>query len=83
MNDNESPRDIQAPCIASSRLLASIASVSQEAEKVFGDRNVAAKWFARPKQALGRKIPIQLCETEIGAKQVRRVLNALDSGGVV
>ena len=27
--------------------------------------------------------PIMLCETEIGAKQVRRVLQALECGGVV
>ena len=59
-----------------------IASVSHQAEEIFGDVSAAAEWMARPNTALGAKVPFQLCETEFGAKQVRLVLHALESGGV-
>nr|WP_268239888.1 MbcA/ParS/Xre antitoxin family protein [Pseudomonas asuensis] len=48
---------------------------------MFGGREVVAQWMARPNQTLGNITPIMLCETEIGAMQVLRVLNALEWGG--
>nr|WP_258190091.1 MbcA/ParS/Xre antitoxin family protein [Stutzerimonas stutzeri] len=66
--------------VASERL-DRIADVSQLAEEVFEDREAAASWMSRPNKALGGGVPIMLCETEIGAKQVRRVLHALEWGG--
>lgn len=66
--------------VASERL-DRIASVSHQAEEVFENRDAAAQWMSRPNNALGDNAPILLCETEIGAKQVRRVLQALEWGG--
>lgn len=68
--------------VASERL-DRIATVCHLAEEVFESREAAARWMSRPNKALGGATPIMLCETEIGAKQVRRVLQALEWGGVV
>ncbi len=68
--------------VASERL-DRLASVAILAEEVFEDKEEAAQWLAAPNEALGGNSPVMLCETEIGAKQVRRVLNALEWGGVV
>ena len=67
--------------VASERL-DRIATVSHLAEAVLEGREAAARWMSQPNQGLGGEAPIMLCETEIGAKQVRRVLNALEWGGV-
>lgn len=68
---------------AASERLDRIATVSHLAEKVFENRDAAVQWMARPNKAIGGSLPIMLCETEIGARQVRRALHALDSGGIV
>ncbi|WP_425543008.1 MbcA/ParS/Xre antitoxin family protein [Vreelandella titanicae] len=41
---------------------------------VFEDKPGAINWLTRSNGALGGQVPIMLCKTEIGAKQVRRVL---------
>lgn len=69
-------------CISSERL-DRIAIVSHLTEKVFEDQERAVHWLSTPNQALGGTAPIMLCATEIGAKQVRRSLAALESGGSV
>ncbi|HBP30784.1 MAG TPA: antitoxin [Advenella kashmirensis] len=68
--------------VASERL-DRLASIAILAEDVFEDKQKAARWLAAPNDALGGNSPVMQCETEIGAKQVRRVLNALEWGGVV
>ncbi|MBP6018104.1 MAG: DUF2384 domain-containing protein [Burkholderiaceae bacterium] len=68
--------------VASERL-DRLAAVAIQAEEVFEDKDEAARWMATPNDALSGDSPVMLCETEIGAKQVRRVLNALEWGGVV
>lgn len=68
--------------IASERL-DRIATVSHLAEGIFEDQARATCWLLAPNKALGETVPIMLCETEIGAKQVRRILQALESGGGV
>ena len=60
-----------------------VASVARLAEDVFEDEDAAAKWLATPNAALDGSTPLMHCETEIGARQVRRILNALEWGGVV
>jgi putative toxin-antitoxin system antitoxin component (TIGR02293 family) len=57
-----------------------IATVSHLAEEVFESEENAAHWMSMPNKALGGSAPIMLCEAEIGAKQVRRVLQALEWG---
>jgi putative toxin-antitoxin system antitoxin component (TIGR02293 family) len=58
-----------------------IATFSHLAERVFESQAAAAHWMTTPNKALGGTAPIMLCETEIGAKQVRRILQALEWGG--
>lgn len=60
-----------------------VASVARLAEDVFEEKEAAAKWLATPNAALDGSSPLMHCETEIGARQVRRILNALEWGGVV
>lgn len=57
--------------------------VADLAEDIFESRTVALDWMAAPNPALGGLAPQHLCGTEAGAQQVRRVLRALESGGVV
>jgi hypothetical protein len=51
-------------------------------EEVFEDKAVAASWMTTANNALGGKTPVSLCETDIGAHQVLRVLRAIEWGGV-
>ncbi|WP_223543833.1 antitoxin Xre/MbcA/ParS toxin-binding domain-containing protein [Pseudomonas sp. BF-B-28] len=66
--------------VASERL-DRIAVFSHLAERVFESQVSAAHWMSTPNKALGGIAPIMLCETEIGTKQVRRILRALEWGG--
>lgn len=68
--------------IASERL-DRIAVVCLLAEGLFQSRGMAACWMSKPNKALGGDTPVLLCGTEIGGKQVRRVLQALEWGGTV
>jgi putative toxin-antitoxin system antitoxin component (TIGR02293 family) len=58
-----------------------IATLSRLAEAIFETQMTATQWMSAPNKALGGTAPIMLCETEIGAKQVRRILQALEWGG--
>lgn len=66
--------------VASERL-DRIAAICHLTEEIFESREAAAQWMSKPNKALGEGTPVILCETEIGAKQVRRVLRALEWGG--
>jgi putative toxin-antitoxin system antitoxin component (TIGR02293 family) len=66
--------------VASERL-DRVAVVCHLAEEVFQNRDMAVCWMSKPNKALGGDTPVILCETEIGAKQVSRVLHALEWGG--
>ncbi|HDZ55043.1 MAG TPA: DUF2384 domain-containing protein [Pseudomonas xinjiangensis] len=50
------------------------------AKEVFEDSQVATKWLITPNHSLGGERPFSLCDTELGAKQVRRVLHAIEWG---
>lgn len=67
--------------IASERL-DRIASICHLGKEVLADKEATAIWMSKPNKALGGSAPILLCDTEIGAKQVRRVLHALEWGNV-
>ncbi|WP_016855044.1 antitoxin Xre/MbcA/ParS toxin-binding domain-containing protein [Halomonas smyrnensis] len=60
-----------------------ILAVTDLAASVFEDREAAITWMNRPNAALGEQPPVVLCETELGERQVRRLLQALKWGGVV
>ncbi len=67
---------------SASERLDRIASVALLAEDVFEDKREASKWMSTPNAALNGKSPVMHCETAIGAQQVRRIINALEWGGV-
>lgn len=75
-------RDAKPLDAAASERLDRIAAVAMLAEGVFEDEKAAARWMSAPNAALGGKSPVMHCETAIGAQQVRRILNALEWGGV-
>lgn len=75
-------KDSQRLSSVTSERLDRLASVANLAHEVFEDRDRALSWLSTPNVALGNQPPIMLCETEIGANQVRRVLHALEWGGV-
>ena len=59
-----------------------IAEVAGQAGDVLESRHEVIKWLTSSHAALGNEIPIELCDTEIGARQVRRVLSAIEWGNV-
>lgn len=66
--------------VASERL-DRIATVSHLAMKIFEDESAAINWLSRSNEALGGQVPVILCGTDIEAKQVLRLLHAMESGG--
>jgi len=68
--------------VASERL-DRLAQVAVLAEDVFENKYTASTWMATPNDSLGGQTPLSLCETELGARQVRRVLHAIEWGGAV
>lgn len=75
-------RDAKPLDSAASERLDRVAGVALQAEEVFEDKQAASEWMSSPNQALGGSSPLMHCETAIGAQQVRRILNALEWGGV-
>ncbi|CAN7542615.1 MULTISPECIES: type II RES/Xre toxin-antitoxin system antitoxin [unclassified Pseudomonas] len=65
---------------AASERLDRIAAICHLAEQIFESREAVARWMSKPNKALGGSTPILHCVTEIGGKQVRRVLCALEWG---
>ena len=54
--------------------------VTEEAEKTFGDVNFAHKWLTYPNPALGDRVPIELAETDAGAREVETILTRIAYG---
>lgn len=57
--------------------------VVRMAEGIFESRKVAFSWMMLENIALGNAKPIELCDTDEGAAQVRRVLSAIEYGNLV
>ncbi len=53
------------------------------AEAIFQSNDMALNWMRRENIALGNAKPIELCDTDVGAAQVRRVLSAIEYGNSV
>jgi len=47
-----------------------------------GDAHAANRWLKRPNAALGGKPPIELLDTEPGARAVENVLGRIGYGGI-
>ena len=63
----------------SDRLLR-ILRILAEAEATFADRLRAGLWLRRPTVALGGEAPLDLLDTEIGARQVETMLGRIAHG---
>ncbi|CAM4030809.1 hypothetical protein CCOS865_01402 [Pseudomonas reidholzensis] len=76
-------RDKQPLDVVASERVDRIVELTAQAVDVFESIEAAVAWMSHANDSLGGQAPVMLCETEIGAKQVRRVLTALEWGGVV
>ena len=63
-----------------SERLERIAMIEAEAEDVFGTPEKAKNWMLKNHMTLG-SAPLSMLDTDIGATEVRRVLNAIAYGG--
>jgi putative toxin-antitoxin system antitoxin component (TIGR02293 family) len=63
----------------SDRLLR-VARIFAIAEECFGDRRKVHEWLRRPTSALGGEIPLELLDTEEGAREVENLLGRISHG---
>jgi putative toxin-antitoxin system antitoxin component (TIGR02293 family) len=63
----------------SDRLLR-VLRILTEAEDTFADRTRAGLWLRRPTTVLGGEAPLDLLDTEIGARQVETLLGRIAHG---
>lgn len=59
-----------------------LARIVALAKQHIGDGQSAARWLKRPNRALGGKSPLELVDTELGARSVEDVLGRIAYGGV-
>lgn len=57
-----------------------LARVAAHAISVLGTEEKAAAWLRRSNRALGGETPLQILDTDIGARQVEGVLGRLEHG---
>jgi putative toxin-antitoxin system antitoxin component (TIGR02293 family) len=60
--------------------LARMVRVADRAEEALGDRAKAARWLRQPNRALDQKRPIDLLESDVGARIVERALGRIEHG---
>jgi putative toxin-antitoxin system antitoxin component (TIGR02293 family) len=68
---------------AASERVVRVADITRMAQETFGGRPGAAQWLKTGNLALGGATPLSMLDTEPGASEVRRILAAIDHGGVV
>ena len=57
-----------------------VARVAAHAFAVFGAEDKAATWLRRPNRALNGELPIDLLDTDVGARQIEDVLGRIEYG---
>jgi putative toxin-antitoxin system antitoxin component (TIGR02293 family) len=67
---------------AASERVVRIADITRTAEETFGERDAARQWLKTPNLALEGAAPFSMLDTEPGAIEVRRILSAINYGGV-
>jgi putative toxin-antitoxin system antitoxin component (TIGR02293 family) len=60
--------------------IARLVRVTEQASDIFGDAAFARKWLELPNPALKNRIPIELAETDAGARDVEAVLSHVAYG---
>ena len=59
-----------------------LARIIALAKQYIGDSEAAMRWLKRPNRALGGKIPLEVIDTEPGARTVENILGRIAYGGV-
>jgi putative toxin-antitoxin system antitoxin component (TIGR02293 family) len=59
-----------------------LARIIALAKRYIGDEKAATRWLKRPNRALGGDVPLQLIDTELGARAVENILGRIAFGGV-
>src|SRR5215510_10037181 len=59
-----------------------LARIVALAKSSIGDNGRAIEWLKRPNRALGGKVPLDIVDTELGARAVEDVLGRIAYGGV-
>jgi putative toxin-antitoxin system antitoxin component (TIGR02293 family) len=57
-----------------------IARLYDQALEVFEDQQAAEKWLKEPARGLGQAIPLKYARTELGAREVERLLIRIEHG---
>jgi len=65
----------------SDRLLR-LARIGAQAADTLGSEEKAARWLRRPNRALGNRTPLDLIDSDIGARQVEEVLGRIEHGAL-
>jgi putative toxin-antitoxin system antitoxin component (TIGR02293 family) len=60
--------------------LVRLARIAAHAAEVLGSDEKAGHWLHRPNRALGGETPLELVDTEIGAREVEAVLGRIEHG---
>jgi putative toxin-antitoxin system antitoxin component (TIGR02293 family) len=63
----------------SDRLLR-LARISALAAATFGSEETAAQWLRRSNRALGNRAPLDLIDSDIGARQIEEILGRIEHG---
>ncbi len=66
--------------VAEGDAIARFLRIVEAANKAFGEQDFARKWLNLPNPALGGRIPIELAETDTGAREVEDVLGRFAHG---
>ena len=61
--------------------LTRLGAIERLAEETFGDADLASEWLQTSNLGLGNETPLAMLDTEIGCREVSRVLNAIAYGG--
>ena len=65
----------------SDRLLR-LARVGAQAVATLGSEEKAVQWLRRPNRALGKRVPLDLIDSDIGTRQVEEVLGRIEHGNI-
>jgi len=60
--------------------LTRVVRVAARAEEAIGDADKAARWLRKPNRALQGKRPLELLESDLGARLVEQVLGRIEHG---
>jgi putative toxin-antitoxin system antitoxin component (TIGR02293 family) len=64
----------------SDRLLRAGRVFGRALELFDGDTNAARNWLSKPQPALGGGVPLELAETEVGAREVEAAIGRIEHG---